>query len=96
MKLLSFATALALGLAMAAALPAEAAKVSNAKKRVTAPTAVAAKVQPRRTASARHWGTNLVPAGPLYHGRDYLGDDPDPNIRFQLLREISARYGGID
>jgi hypothetical protein len=24
----------------------------------------------------------------------YLGDDPDPNIRFQLLRDLDARYGG--
>jgi hypothetical protein len=30
-----------------------------------------------------HRGTNLVPAGPLYFGGVYLGDDPDPNIRFQ-------------
>src|SRR5262245_9181334 len=39
-------------------------------------------------------GTNLVPAGPLYFGGVYLGDDPDPNIRFQLLRDISGRFGG--
>jgi len=24
----------------------------------------------------------------------YLGDDPDPNIRFQLWRDISGRFGG--
>jgi len=41
-----------------------------------------------------HYGTNLVPAGPLYFGGVYLGDDPDPNIRFQLLRDISGRFGG--
>jgi hypothetical protein len=41
-----------------------------------------------------HRGTNLVPAGPLYFGDVYLGDDPDPNIRFQLLRDISGRLGG--
>jgi hypothetical protein len=41
-----------------------------------------------------HRGTNLVPAGPLYFGGVYLGDDPDPNIRFQLLRDISGRFGG--
>jgi hypothetical protein len=39
-------------------------------------------------------GTNLVPAGPLYFGGVYLGDDPDPNIRFQLMRDISGRFGG--
>jgi len=41
-----------------------------------------------------HRGTNLVPAGPLYFSGVYLGDDPDPNIRFQLLRDISGRLGG--
>jgi hypothetical protein len=94
LKLLAFATALAVGLTMG--LPTEAAQAAKGKKRTAAQTTVAAKAQPRRTALARHWGTNLVPAGPLYNGRDYLGDDPDPNIRFQLLREISARYGGFD
>jgi hypothetical protein len=41
-----------------------------------------------------HRGTNLVRPGPLYFGDVYLGDDPDPNIRFQLLRDISGRMGG--
>jgi hypothetical protein len=41
-----------------------------------------------------HRGTNLVPAGPLYFDGVYLGDDPDPNIRFQLMRDISGRFGG--
>jgi hypothetical protein len=45
-------------------------------------------------ADAYHRGTNLVPAGPLYFGGVYLGDDPDPNIRFQLMRDISGRFGG--
>jgi hypothetical protein len=35
-----------------------------------------------------------VLAGPLYNGQDYLGDDPDPNIRSYLLRDLSGRYGG--
>jgi hypothetical protein len=30
--------------------------------------------------------------GPLYNGQDYLGDDPDPNIRAYLIRDRS-RYG---
>jgi len=34
-----------------------------------------------------------VLAGPLYNGQDYLGDDPDPNIRAYLLKDMS-RYGG--
>ncbi len=41
-----------------------------------------------------HSETYLVPAGPLYFGGVYLGDDPDPNIRFQLMRDISGRFGG--
>jgi hypothetical protein len=32
--------------------------------------------------------------GPLYNGQDYLGDDPDPNIRSYLLRDLTGRYGG--
>ena len=35
-----------------------------------------------------------VMSGPLYNGQDYLGDDPDPNIRAYLLRDLSGRYGG--
>jgi hypothetical protein len=31
--------------------------------------------------------------GPLYNGQDYLGDDPDPNIRASLIRD-RGRYGG--
>jgi len=45
-------------------------------------------------ADPSHRGTNLVPAGPLYFGGVYLGDDPDPNIRFQLMRDVSGRFGG--
>jgi hypothetical protein len=35
-----------------------------------------------------------VPKGPLYFGQDYLGNDPDPNIRSQILRDLGGRYGG--
>jgi hypothetical protein len=30
----------------------------------------------------------------VYSGDRYLGSDPDPNIRFQLLREQNWRKGG--
>ena len=30
----------------------------------------------------------------LYFSGVYLGDDPDPNIRFQILRDITGRFGG--
>jgi hypothetical protein len=42
------------------------------------------------------WGANVFPTGPLYFGNTYLGDDPDPNIRFQLWRDLGARFGGED
>ena len=58
------------------------------KHRKVATTSKAGKADPY------HRGTNLVPAGPLYFGGVYLGDDPDPNIRFQLMRDISGRFGG--
>jgi len=35
-------------------------------------------------------GAGGVPAGPLYNGQDYLGNDPDPNIRSQILRDLLA------
>lgn len=46
------------------------------------------------TVGSQDWGTNLVRPGPLYFGGVYLGDDPDPNIRFQIMRDISGRFGG--
>jgi hypothetical protein len=70
----------------ALASPVDAAKKSKHKK-------VAASSTITRT-NSQHRGTNLVPAGPLYFSGVYLGDDPDPNIRFQLLRDISGRLGG--
>jgi hypothetical protein len=35
-----------------------------------------------------------VLAGPLYNGQDYIGDDPDPNIRAYLLKDMSRYHGG--
>ena len=34
-----------------------------------------------------------VMKGPLYNGQDYLGDDPDPNIRSYMIRDLGMRYG---
>jgi hypothetical protein len=79
----------AIGLAFVlAAAPADAAKARKHKKHGTAHAAV--RVQ------TGYWGTNLVPAGPIYNGNDYLGDDPDPNIRFQIKRDLGVHYGGND
>jgi hypothetical protein len=66
--------------------PADAAKKNKHKKAAGASTTTRADPQ--------HRGTNLFPAGPLYFSGVYLGDDPDPNIRFQLWRDISGRFGG--
>jgi len=79
-----FAATLAVAFVFAA--PADAAKKSKHKKAATASTTTRADPQ--------HRGTNLFPAGPLYFSGVYLGDDPDPNIRFQLWRDISGRFGG--
>jgi hypothetical protein len=80
-----------LGLALVAAIvsvaPADA-KARKHKKVVHPP--VAAQVR------SGAWGANVFPTGPLYFGNTYLGDDPDPNIRFQLWRDLGARFGGED
>jgi hypothetical protein len=91
-RTLPFALALAVGLALAFAGPAEAAKAGKNKKRVAAPTKTTAHIQSHAATPCR--GHNVVRCGPLYNGPEYLGTDPDPNIRFQLLRDLDARYGG--
>jgi hypothetical protein len=70
----------------AAAAPAEAAKARKHKKVAAA----------HETAQTKYRGTDKVPAGPLYSGRVYLGDDPDPFIRSQIHRDINAIHGGND
>ena len=87
MKTLSVALIVsAIGLAVAAS-PAEAAK----KKYRHHAGAAANAMVPGGTTGAFQGG---VLTGPLYNGQDYLGDDPDPNIRAYLLRDLSGRYGG--
>jgi putative exporter of polyketide antibiotics len=76
----------AIGLAIAAS-PVEAAK----KKSRPHSSVTAHAMAPGGTTAAFQGG---VMAGPLYNGQDYLGDDPDPNIRAYLLRDLSGRYGG--
>jgi hypothetical protein len=82
------ACVIGLTLATAASVPADAAKARKHKR--VAAAHMTARVQ------TGYWGTNLFPAGPIYNGPDYLGDDPDPNIRFQILRDLGAHYGGND
>ena len=93
MKSLSIALAVsAIGLAFVPASPAEAAKAKH--KRAGAAVQV---TQPRQTAAIiAAAGTGFqsgVRAGPLYNGQDYIGDDPDPNIRAYLIRDMT-RYRG--
>ncbi|HEY4141247.1 MAG TPA: hypothetical protein VGM57_07535 [Pseudolabrys sp.] len=45
-------------------------------------------------APVKYRGTDKFPAGPIYDGHTYLGDDPDPFIRSQLARDVNAIYGG--
>lgn len=81
-----FATALALAV-IASLAPADAAAGKSRKK-----TAVAAPA-PTAKAPARYRNPSLFPPGPVYFSDTYMGTDPDPFIRSQLLRD-KARFGG--
>lgn len=75
--------ALVLVSAFALASPADAKTREHKKTTVTS-----------QTYGPQYRGTNLVRPGPLYFSGVYLGDDPDPNIRFQIMRDITGRFGG--
>ena len=86
MKTLSAAVVFSMiGLALALAAPAEATTSSKHKK-------VAHATVRGQTAAAPGFQGG-VRSGPLYLGQDYLGDDPDPNVRAYLLKDMS-RYQG--
>jgi hypothetical protein len=88
----------AAGLTLCLAVPAEAAKqAKHAKAKKHAPSAAVYAGRHGRAAIAGppSYFQGGVPRGPLYNGQDYLGDDPDPNIRSQILRDM-GRYGGVD
>jgi hypothetical protein len=87
-RLLALGLALGIGLLPAAPAFAQAAKEPRQKKQAVAREPVRPSLQYR--------GTDKFRAGPLYHGTDYLGDDPDPFIRLQIQRDLSHRYGGDD
>jgi hypothetical protein len=80
-------SAIGLVFMLAAAAPANAEQVVKHRKHK----AVHAAAATMKSASRR---TDLFPAGPVYNGQDYLGDDPDPFIRLQLKRDTGALYGG--
>ena len=72
------------------ALPASAEPAKSEKPKKPEATEVA---KPARTSSR---SADKFRGGPLYNGRDYLGDDPDPFIRMMIQRDLTARYGGND
>ena len=79
-------TVCTIGLAVVMASPAEA-----AKKKFRHHSGYSAHAMgPGGTGSRLQGG---VLAGPLYNGQDYLGDDPDPNIRAYLLKDQTRYYG---
>jgi len=80
---------LVIGLAsvLTATTPADAAKTSKHRRQAQTNAVVD---------NSRYRGANLFPAGPVYNGPDYIGDDPDPFIRLMLKRDLSGRYGGDD
>jgi hypothetical protein len=89
MKTLPIALVLsAIGLAFVLASPAEAA--GKHKK-----SAAAHSMKHRQTAAvvSDSGYQGGVRRGPLYNGQDYIGDDPDPNIRAFLIKDLSGRYG---
>jgi hypothetical protein len=79
---------LAATLAAIFALASSADAAQSRKHKKVASASATARTDPQ------HRDTNLFPAGPLYFSGVYLGDDPDPNIRFQLWRDVSGRFGG--
>ena len=76
----------AIGVAIAAA-PAAAAK--HGKKKSSA----ASHSQVQHGASPVAYRGGGVRSGPLYNGQDYIGEDPDPSIRAQLIKDMTRYYG---
>jgi len=81
-------------LALCLAAPADAAGTGKKKSVATAHATKHQRANLVSQSGFRYQGG--VPAGPLYNGQDYLGNDPDPNIRSQILRDLGGRYGGND
>jgi hypothetical protein len=59
--------------------------------------AEAAKRKPRAEAATKQVYLRTVPppqSTAVYFGSEYLGADPDPRIRHELLRDLGAHFGG--
>jgi hypothetical protein len=93
MKVLSIVVSV-VGMAVVLASPAEAAKKKSKHTRSAATTQT---MQHRQSVGAlSQAGVGYqggVLKGPLYNGPDYIGDDPDPNIRARLMKDMT-RYQG--
>jgi hypothetical protein len=72
----------AVSLVFVLAAPAEAAQARNR----VAPSAPPSPVSPP------YRGADRFPTGPVTYGNKYLGTDPDPFIRQQLLRDLGAQF----
>jgi len=74
-------------LAITSVAPADAAERKHPKHKKVA----------TENSTQRCRGNSQFPCGPLYYnGGEYLGDDPDPNIRFQIWRDLGAHFGSGD
>jgi len=79
------------GAAVGLSLPAAA--ESPGKHKRTKPHASRQQAAGQAQSNSQYQGGVLK--GPLYNGQDYLGNDPDPNIRSYIMRDM-GRYGGPD
>ena len=82
-----FAGVVAVALGFVSFLPAQAETVRKHKK-------ISHRASVHAIAQVHERGTDKFRAGPIYDGRTYLGDDPDPFIRSQIARDVNAVYGG--
>jgi hypothetical protein len=73
----------AFGIAVLLATPADAQKARKDRTQAAA--------KPATTATA-----SQLPSGPntVWFGNEYLGADPDPRIRHELMRDLSSHFGG--
>jgi hypothetical protein len=82
-------------MALIAAFAVIPAASANATKKHSHPKHKATVAAHPTAVQGKYWGLDKFPAGPLYYnGGEYLGDDPDPNIRFQLWRDLGVHFGG--
>jgi hypothetical protein len=86
-RLLIAAATLAASVVLALPVSAEPAKPLKPKPQAKTTTTI----PPVQSA---YRGADKFRTGPLYNGPDYLGDDPDPFIRSQIQRDLTARYPG--